>query len=63
MTLTPEEKVQLADQLVASIGETADQVLHSNWAEEAKRRRDEVRVGDVTPIPKGEAMARVRRAI
>jgi hypothetical protein len=62
-TLTTADKVILADRLIESIGNSADEVLHKNWATEVIRRRDEVRNGDVQTIPKDEAIARVRRAI
>jgi hypothetical protein len=56
LALPTADKVLLADRLVASIGDSTDEVLHRNWATEAISRRDEVRNGEVQTIPKDEAL-------
>jgi putative addiction module component (TIGR02574 family) len=62
LALPVEERVVLADRLLASL-EDADPSCEKLWLEEAKRRRDEVRNGKVQTIPAEEALARVRRSL
>lgn len=45
--LPADERAFLAEELLASLD---DAELEKSWAEEAKRRRDEVRSGRVKPI-------------
>jgi putative addiction module component (TIGR02574 family) len=58
--LPAKDKIFLAERLVASL-EEAD--LETQWANEALRRRDEVRSGKVKPIPAGEVYRRIERLL
>lgn len=62
MTLPTESRARLADLLVESLD--ADELgrIDQMWAGEAKRRRDEVRAGQVKTIPGEDALRRVRDA-
>ncbi len=60
MSLSGEARALLAEKLVESL----DQELVRNiWLAEAKRRRDEVRSGQVKPIPGIDAMESVRKLL
>lgn len=63
MTLPTESRARLADLLVESLD--ADELgrIDQMWAAEAKRRRDEVRAGQVKTIPGDEALRKVRNAV
>jgi hypothetical protein len=63
MTLPSESRSRLADLLVESLD--ADELgrIDQLWAAEAKRRRDEVRSGQVEPIPGEEALGKVRDSL
>ncbi|MGZ4987407.1 MAG: addiction module protein [Limisphaerales bacterium] len=63
LSLTTEERAQLADRLVESLDPADDNSFRQLWTAEAVRRRDEVRSGKVKTIPADEALARVRRAV
>ena len=54
--LPPKERAYLAERLLASL-EEAD--LEQKWIDEAKRRRDEVRSGQVKPVPAEEVYRRI----
>ena len=54
--LPPEDRTCLAEQLLASL-EEAD--LEQQWADEGKRRRDEIRSGRVKPIPDEDVYRRI----
>ena len=55
--LPPKERAFLAERLLDSLDESdAEQA----WLDEAKRRRDEVRSGQVKPIPSEEVYRRLR---
>ena len=58
--LPAKERVYLAERLIASLDE-AD--LETAWADEAIRRRDEVRSGKVKPVPAAEAYRRIERLL
>lgn len=58
--LPPEDRTYLAEQLLASLD---DSDLEQQWAAEARRRRDEVRSGQVRPIPAEEVYRRIDRAL
>ena len=49
----------LADRLVESLDPAEGGELHRLWAEEAQRRLQELRSGDVESIPGEEAVARL----
>jgi hypothetical protein len=63
MSLPTGARARLADLLVQSLD--ADELgrIVRLWLAEAKRRRDEVRVGQVKAIPGASALRRVRDAV
>jgi putative addiction module component (TIGR02574 family) len=63
LALPIETRALLADRLVESLDPAEDERIRKLWAAEARRRRDEVRSGQVQTIPGEEALARVRRAV
>ena len=54
------DRALLAERLIASLDETD---LEQQWAEEAIRRRDEVRSGKVKPVPAAEVYRRIERLL
>ncbi len=58
--LPAKDRIFLAEQLLASLDE-AD--LEKEWADEAVRRRDEVRAGKVKPVPAAEVYRRIERLL
>ena len=58
--LPAKDRVFLAEHLLVSL-EEAD--LEQQWADEALRRRDEVRSGKVKPIPAAEVYRRIERLL
>ena len=54
--LPTKERAFLAEELLASLD---DAKLEKNWAEEAKRRRDDVRSGRVKPIESEDVYRRI----
>lgn len=63
MTLPGESRARLADLLVESLDADALGRIDQLWADEAKRRRDEVRGGKVEPIPGDEGLRKVRDSL
>ena len=63
MTLSSESRARLADLLVESLDTEEMGRIDQLWAGEAKRRRDEVRSGQVKTIPGDEALQKVRDSI
>ena len=63
LALPSEARALLADRLVESLDAAEANRIDKLWATEAKRRRDEVRQGQVQTIPGDEALARVRRSL
>ena len=63
MALPSEARALLADRLVESLDPAEDGLIRQLWMREARRRIDEVRSGEVKPIPADEAFAQVRQAI
>lgn len=53
-------RLELADQLLASVEEPEDEEWAAAWATELKRRVDAYESGNVESIPANEALARVR---
>jgi Putative addiction module component len=53
----------LAEKLIESLEFDTDPAIQAAWVTEAKKRRDEVRNGTITPIPGEEALAQVRRLL
>ena len=63
MTLPSESRAQLADLLVESLDADDLGRIDRLWTAEAKRRRDEVRAGQVKTIPGDEALRKVRDSL
>ena len=63
MALSSELRAQLADLLVESLDTQALGQIDQLWVSEAKRRRDEVRSGQVKAIPGQTALQKVRDAL
>ena len=63
MEMPSEERARLADLLVESLDDAPLNEIDRAWAEEAKRRRDEVREGKVKTIPGEEAFQQVRDSL
>jgi len=61
--LTTIDRARLADHLVDSLDGATFSEIDRLWADEARRRRDEVRTGEVEPIPGEEALRRVREEL
>ena len=63
MTLSSESRARLADRLIESldVGELGS--VDRLWATEAKRRRDEVRTGNVESIDGPDALNQVRDSL
>ncbi len=59
LTLPSAARALLAEKLVESLEFDVDERLQTLWTDEAKKRRDEVRSGTVSPIPGEEALARL----
>jgi len=58
--LPAKERAYLAERLIASLDEAE---MESAWADEAIRRRDEVRSGRVKAVPAAEAYRRIERLL
>ena len=63
MTLPSESRARLADRLVESLDDDELGAFEQLWVSEAKRRRDEVRTGQVQPIDGEEALRKVRESL
>jgi len=61
LTLSPEDRAQLADRLITSLFEDHD--IENSWAAEVERRIEEIESGHVTLIPAADSIARARAAI
>jgi len=61
LQLSPEDRAQLADILLASLSSDAE--LEEAWSAEAERRLAELESGSVVGIPVEVAIARAREAI
>jgi len=60
MTLSPNERVMLAEHLIESLDVEDQERINSLWAEEAERRNKEIEDGIVQAIPGEEVMNRLR---
>jgi hypothetical protein len=63
LAMPSEARALLADRLVESLDPAEDGYIRQLWMLEARRRVDEVRRGEVVPIPAEVAIANVRQAI
>ena len=61
LKLSPQERVLLADHLLASLGPPGE--IEAAWAEEVQRRLAEVESGHVPLVPLEQALAQARQAI
>jgi hypothetical protein len=61
--LPNESKVSLAERLVEYLESHIDSDLERIHLDTAKRRRDEIRSGQVQPVDGEQALARVRRLV
>ncbi len=61
LKLSPEERVRLADRLIASLFQ--DNEIEDAWAVEVERRVKEIEGGRAQLIPAADAIARARSAI
>jgi len=60
LSLPIEERALLADSLLRSLN-TPDMAIDAKWTEEAKRRLQEIRSGEVTPIPGEQVFDEIRK--
>ena len=63
MTLSSESRARLADRLVESLDVDELGPIDRLWVSEAKRRRDDVRTGQVQPINGEDALRKVRESL
>lgn len=63
LSLPAEARALLADRLVESLDPVEEEDLQQLWADEALRRLEEVRLGEVTTIPADMAIEQVRQAV
>ncbi len=63
LKLSGESRAQLADLLVESLDASDLGHVEQLWVSEAMRRRDQVRSGQVKPIPGEEALRKARSAL
>jgi hypothetical protein len=63
LQLPDESKVLLAERIVDYVETHVDSDIERKHLDTAKRRRDEVRSGQVRPVDGEEALARVRRLV
>ena len=60
LALPPDGRLQLVNDLLASLEQEIDETTQSLWLVEAKRRRDEILNGTVQVIEGETALAQVR---
>jgi putative addiction module component (TIGR02574 family) len=63
MKLPVQSRAVLADQIVESLDLSEPDEIQRLWVAEALRRRDEVRSGQIMPIPGDQVIAEVRRLV
>ena len=61
LKLSPEERMKLADRLIASVFEDND--IEEAWTAEVERRIEEIEGGRAQTVPAADAIARARAAI
>lgn len=61
--LPREQLVELVDRLTIELHEEPDPAHDEAWAEEVRRRLDEIRSGKVQAVPGEEVMARARKLV
>jgi putative addiction module component (TIGR02574 family) len=60
MELSAPDRAELADLLVASLGNQKASALDGAWLDEVKRRRDDVQAGRATTVLASDALNQVR---
>ncbi len=63
MSLPSAARALLAEKIVESLEFDTDSTTQAAWVTEAKKRRDEIRSGEVQPISGEEALVQVRRLL
>ena len=63
MKLPADSKALLADKLVESLESEELDEIQRLWSAEAIRRRDEIRSGQVQPVPGKQVIEEVRRLV
>jgi putative addiction module component (TIGR02574 family) len=58
-SLPPEERIRLAEELLSSV-QDSDEEIEAAWAEEIKRRLEEIESGTAKLIPAEEVFAEIR---
>ncbi len=60
MSLPPDARALLADRLLNSLDSPERKEIDRLWAEEAERRIQQIRTGEVEPIPGEEVFKEIR---
>lgn len=60
LKLSPNERAEVAEQLIASLEEAPDTAVEQVWQQEVQRRLQQVERGEVTTIPWEEVQRRLR---
>lgn len=63
LSLPSASRALLAEKLVESLEFDVDETTQTLWTRKARRRRDEVKSGEVQPILGEEALAEIRRLL
>ncbi len=63
MSLPPDARAILADKLLHSLDSPGRGELDQLWAEEAERRVQQIKSGEVTPIPGEDVFKEIRETI
>jgi putative addiction module component (TIGR02574 family) len=60
LKLSPDERAEVAEQLIASLEEAPDIDVEQAWQEEVQRRLQQIERGEVKTIPWEEVQRRLR---
>ena len=63
MKLSPRERARLAERLISSLDDEADEDAEAVWIREGERRLDELGVGKVKGRPAAAVLRRARAAM
>jgi len=63
LSLPSTSRALLAEKLVESLEFDTDPIVQAAWTTEAKRRRDQIRSGEVQSISGEDALAQVRQLL
>jgi putative addiction module component (TIGR02574 family) len=61
MALSPDDRALLADRLLNSLDSPRRKEIDLLWADEAERRVQQIRNGEVKPIPGEEVFKKIRQ--